>query len=509
MLYSPPSSTHLSSGGRKKRKPTDLEDKVEDVIVVQPPPSIQECYPRPTPLVDLTASRRPDRTTSFFGNWDEDVLVVDAPPAQRRRELRQLVLGDHAGSGCRPQKRPKRALATAAPAASQAPRPHAQTAPDEPRAPKADVDETAGLVRSIASVAHFFSLAAEIRDKIYRHLLVSPKPIHVQHLWTEPARRSTRRGHHGEDIQASTIDTKILAVCRRTALEGTRVLYSENTFFYLLRDPEVVGPPNGGRRSQRVAIRSQREQNGPRINLAKYGHLIRHMAIELEPNRTERSYEKLMSAALETLVPATAESLPSPPRPLCSPIHLHTLSITVSPLLQSGHRTARSSGPDNQEVGSREGRSLTTVSFFDRGSPILKALQRLNTDFLRINVHVNSDIKNDRAVGAEAGEESSSDDDDDDDDLDDDNLDNPSAAAGAGRQPSRRHLETTIDLRYLPRHLEDPRQEHWPLSQLWAGDVLVQAQHRRKGEEAETTLADLRRHLEDACLRPELALRGI
>ncbi|KAL2177910.1 uncharacterized protein P884DRAFT_277060 [Thermothelomyces heterothallicus CBS 202.75] len=503
VLYTPPSSIHLSSRGRKRIAP-DLDDKVEEVIVVQPPRSIQERRPRPTPLIDLRVSRHSDRTTSFLGNWDEDVLVV-ASPAERRRELRQLALGNQTRSDGRPQKRPRHAPVTAVPAANQTPQPHARAAPDEPSAPEADAAETTELVQSIASVTHFFSLATEIRDKIYRHLLVSPKPIHVRHLWTEPARRSTRRGRQGEDIQASTIDTKILAVCRRTALEGTRVLYSENTFFYLLRDPEVVMCSNGGRRSQRIAGRSQREQNGPSINLARYGHLIRHMAIELEPNRTEKSYEKLMSAALETLAPATAESLPSPPRPVCSPIHLHILTITISPLLQSSHRTARSSGPDNQDVVSHEGRFLSTVSFFNRGSPVLKALQRLNTDFLRINVHVNSDIKNGRSVGAETGDESSS----SDDDMDDDNLDGSSSAAGARRQSRRLHLETTIDLRCLPRRLEALRQEPGPLGQLWASDVLMQEQRRRKGEEAGNTLAGLRRHLEDACLKPDLALRGI
>ncbi|KAL2152475.1 hypothetical protein VTH82DRAFT_5659 [Thermothelomyces myriococcoides] len=498
------SSIHLSSS-RRKRKAAGLDDKVEDVIVVQPPPSFRKSYPHPAPLLNPTASHHSDRSMSSFGNRDQDVPVVGTPPSQRRQELRKLALGIPTSSGCRPQKRRRHAPVAAGPEATRVPQPHAHAEPDGSSEPEADAEETAVLLqRSIVPVTHFFSLATEIRDKIYRHLLVSPKPIHVQHLWTEPARRSTRRGRQGDDIQASTIDTKILAVCRRTALEGTRVLYSENTFFYLLRDPEVVWSSNNGRRNQRVAGRSQRERNGSGINLAKYGHLIRHMVIELEPNRTETSYEKLMSAALESLAPATAESLPSPPRPVCRPIYLHTLTITVSPLLQSGHRTMHSSGPNSHDVAGREGRFLTTVGFFNKGSPVLKALQRLKTDFLRINVHINSDIKNDFSVGVDSADESS----DDDDDMGDDSLDDLSAV-GARRQSRKRHLETTIDLRYLPHRLEALRQDPWPPSQLWAGDVLVQEERRRKGEEAEATLANLRRHLEEACLKPELALRGI
>jgi hypothetical protein len=376
-------------------------------------------------------------------------------------------------------------------------------------APEADVTEAAVLLQSVESVTHFFTLATEIRDKIYRHLLVSPKPIHVQHLWTELARRSTRRGGRGDEIEI-TIDTRILSVCRRTALEGTRILYSENTFLYLLRDPEVVDSGSGGgRRSQRVAgrARREREQDSRSINLAKYGHLLRRMTIELEPNRTATSYEMLMTAALETLAPPGADSLPSPPRPLCSPIHLHTLTITVSPLFESINRTVRQG---NQDVVIHEGRFLSMVGFFSRGMPVLKALQRLNADFLRINVHVNSDVKDDRPgttanpwAGQNAIQIDGSDDSGDDDD------DESDASSVSAPRPRRRHLETTIDLRCLPRHLEALSREPGPLGQIWANDVLMQEKRRKQGAEAEETMAHLRRHLEDACLRPESAMRGI
>lgn len=366
---------------------------------------------------------------------------------------------------------------------------------DEIIVPEANRTEAAVLLKSIEAVTHFFTLATEIRDKIYRQLLVSPMPIRVHGLWTEVARRSTRRGARSDDVD-NTIDTRILTVCRRTAVEATRILYSENTFLYLLRDPEVVENASGLRRSQRGPGRGRWEQESRSIiNLAKYGHLIRHMIIELESNRKEIEYEKLMSAALETLVPAAAGSplLPSPPRPPCAPIHLHTLTITISPLMQK-HRNERASALGNQDATVHDGRFLTIVGFFSRGAPVLKALQRLNVDFLRINVHVNSDIKDGVVV---SGDEQDSDSDDED----------PETASVRAQRPRRHHLETTIDLRCLPRHM-DALSRNGVMGHLWANDALMQEKRREQGAEAEKTLAHLRRHIEDACLRPEMALRG-
>ena len=83
-------------------------------------------------------------------------------------------------------------------------------------------------------------------DHIYRHLLVSQKPVHVKQLWTEPARSNARRSPRKRgaapeklfEMETDTlIDTRILRVCRQTAFEGTRILYSENRFLYILRLP--------------------------------------------------------------------------------------------------------------------------------------------------------------------------------------------------------------------------------------------------------------------------------
>jgi hypothetical protein len=46
------------------------------------------------------------------------------------------------------------------------------------------------------------------------------------------------------------------------------------------------------------------------------------------------------------------------------------------------------------------------------------------------------------------------------------------------------------------------------MGHLWANDALMQERRRAQGAAAEQTLARLRRHIEDACLRPEAALRS-
>jgi hypothetical protein len=374
--------------------------------------------------------------------------------------------------------------------------------------PEANVTEASVLLQNIEPVTGFFTLSTEIRDKIYRHLLVSQQPITVQGLWAGLARRSTRRGRSGNDI-GNTIDTKILSVCRRTALEGTRVLYSENSFLYMLRDSDVAtASGNSGVRGLPRVTPRRREQERRTINLEKYGHLFRHMAIELEPNRTGTEYENLMSAALEILGPLDPGSprLSSFPQPLCVPIHLHTLTITVSPLFQTSHRTVRAAAQGgNQDKVMYDGRFLSVVGFFSRGARVLKALQRLNVDFLRINVHVNSDVTNNRS--GNANQNTTDSDSGFSDDFDSDEYDSDDSAASTVQpQKQRRHLETTIDLRYLPRHMETLRREA-PLGRLWQNDKLMRDKRIQQAEKAENTLASLRRHMEDACTRPESVLR--
>ncbi|KAK3308132.1 uncharacterized protein B0T15DRAFT_490728 [Chaetomium strumarium] len=303
----------------------------------------------------------------------------------------------------------------------------------------------------------FFTLPLEVRDKIYRLLLVSQGPIHVRQLWTERIRRPSRRHSKSDDLQ-TRIDTAILSVCRRTAAEGTRILYSENTFLYQLRDHAEQCWP-------RSEYRGQKDQATRKISLKKYGHLLRHMAIELEPNRTDEAYERLMAAALGTLT-----ARPNNVRdndhllPDCGPIHLRTFTITISPLWETAKNGSR---------------FLSVISFFSQGSDVLKQLQRIHVDFLRIVVHVNSHIK---LYGI-----------------------NGRKIAQPDRHPSemRYDLEMTLDLRCLsdPSHKKSDDE----IGFLWQNDHLIREARQQQADKMAETLRNLRRHIEEACVRPDKA----
>ncbi|KAK4148157.1 uncharacterized protein C8A04DRAFT_23953 [Dichotomopilus funicola] len=446
---------------------------------------------------------------------------------------------------------------------------------------------TAALLETVQPVCHFFNLSVEIRDKIYRYLLISATPIQVQHLWTQVARRAvvrrTRRGGGGRSggIGApnadDTIDNRVMYACRQTAVEGARILYSENTFFYLLRDPEVIkgpssyylpdsSPTNAARRSSRGRMyynssqryglgststsprkngsSSRRQNDSLNINLARYGPLIRHMAIELEPNRSSEGYEKLMAAALEVLGPvvpsAGSTTTPNLPRPDNYPpqpfhLHLHTLTITISPRPEN-RRVYRGLRTEDGRKTMETQVVLKTADFFEPGGRVLTALQRLQVGFLRVCLHVNSDVRDGAGLGSlegdtteddsddgyyeegdggyvdddddeGEGEEESDEDEDEEEESDEDDDDDgtihvtTSSTSGAFTGPKYKHVETTIDLRRVPENsvLATAAAQAGPTADLLSNDKLMIEQRQRAGAEAAHTLATLRQHIEQAC----------
>ncbi|KAL1838995.1 hypothetical protein VTJ49DRAFT_2006 [Mycothermus thermophilus] len=538
--FSAPSSrsTQTTLYGRK-RKAFAL-DEADEVVFVKEQPCISPRPVRQRDFIDLTLiddeeSKKPHRPSR-----DENVVIIDPPAKPLRQQLQTLILG-HGQNNARQQnpppqqnarqpKRPRQAAPEPPPG-----RQHPRGIPSSPgrdhrsRPPPVAVAEEEVVQAALPSIepqTNFFTLPIEVRDKIYRLLLVSPQPIHVQHLWTKVALRPTprrlRRGGDNSIDNTTSIDTKILSVCRQTAYEGTRVLYSENLFLYILRDATDViktrKTPSPTRKSPRSPVRPHHYEEGT-IDLAKYGHLIRHMAIELERNRTTEVYRELMCAALEA--------------PAHLAIHLQTLTITISPCLERGFRSL-ATGND----GTPDARALTVASFFDRSEGILKALQRIDVDFLRIHVHVNSDARSDNVAGADVevdsdeeddhgddddgddegsaygsdvvdseDEEEEEDDDDDHEEEDEEEESDEDDFTNPKEKPKYQHLETTIDLRYLPRHMHTLLSQGPPIGTIFAHDHLIQSRRTHLGTVAFATLTNLRRHIEDACLRPEWALK--
>jgi hypothetical protein len=168
-----------------------------------------------------------------------------------------------------------------------------------------------------------FSLPIEVRDQIYGHLLGAAGPIPVLRSWTQCF------GRYRGDLEPA-----ILSVCRQTYEEGIRILYSSNVFLYRIRDggepvPETLDPRgyvsptaflppppaeeqgSGGKRAAKRPKTARKKKTGPTfgkisdchrvIYLAKYAHLLRHVEIELESNRTEEKYCVAMAEAIRLL----------------------------------------------------------------------------------------------------------------------------------------------------------------------------------------------------------------
>ncbi|KAK3365898.1 hypothetical protein B0T24DRAFT_711231 [Lasiosphaeria ovina] len=503
-----------------KRKVSHMGHSDEEVMIIEPPPGV---WRNRLPERTRDAPRRVDR---LEGSPAKKLKTTNMPPPpiNQRQELECLIIID-------PPLEPEAPLAkkTKKPVGNKKPKTRKGRRDLQQQSSAVDLQKVSrdGQVVScdVQGIPYFLKIALEIRDKIYRYLLVSRNYIPVSRLWTQVVRRSRIRNG---DVDI-TIDPKILRVCRQTAEEGTRILYSENNFMYLLRDPEAIpaevshlsdggnsdsdetlfwirttlgtgtrgnfgGRGSAKRQNMRNRIKAATRAHGPLINLNKYGHLIRHMGVELEPNRTGKQYQSLLVRALEALVntPGLVTTPPSltPMSPVgpWAPINknkisLNTLTVTISPVFEQNQRTLRDL--DDEEVVVRDGRYLSIVKLFSRGSPMIKALKRIDTNFVRINLYapfVTGDDYIERCYGP--------------------------VSYADGKEPPR-HLETTLDLRFLPRHLEALQREG-VFGQMWENDKLILDKREELGRRADSALSGLRRRIEEGCLeKDKCVLRGL
>ncbi|OIW29778.1 hypothetical protein CONLIGDRAFT_680593 [Coniochaeta ligniaria NRRL 30616] len=187
--------------------------------------------------------------------------------------------------------------------------------------------QQAGVKIILKKRTNLFSLPLEVRDNIYGHLLTAATPITVMRGWTQCGARY--RGG---------LEPAILQVCRQTYEEGIRILYSSNTFLYLIRDtgepiqealrPEgylspmaislLEPPPLSELKSANAKGRAAKRRRGDTkakpvvkkstvgdvnrvIYLAKYAHLFRRVEIVLESNRDDKQYRLAMAKAIQLL----------------------------------------------------------------------------------------------------------------------------------------------------------------------------------------------------------------
>ncbi|KAK1760850.1 hypothetical protein QBC47DRAFT_428237 [Echria macrotheca] len=464
------------------------------------------------------------RKASMEGNRDGNVLDEDVLPIRKntyqpyqvRDEISQLVSplrrgfgaividltsdneGDQGEEVQTPTKRAKTSHATAK---------KGQKIAQKKQSPKSKTKQPAesegeAVANSLPQDYFFKRLTPDIRDRIYRHLLVSPKPIAVSGLWTELVRSNARRNrrlptrHIGrvireqEDDTSSVIDARILSVCKQAAEEGSRVLYSENIFLYKMRDPQSLpsqDPNMGGmvsRSGRNASPKNTNSSSRGAINFAKYGHLFRHMAVELESNRTGEEYERLLACALESLVDTDAYRKSYGLR--CTPswfptinMFLQTLTITISPVWEEPEvEDDLWFDPMDLADEADTSKHLSVVKFFSTGHRVMKALRHINVRFIRVNLHVPEgpwDESDDGEVHSVSTDEENT-----------------------------RHLETTIDMRYHPAHVA--RNPDDMSKRLWQNDPLMPLKYKEMAAAAEQGFKELRKRIEVACISPNEAI---
>ena len=197
-----------------------------------------------------------------------------------------------------------------------------------------------------AKISLFFTLPRELRDEIYGYLLTSSTPITVLKAWTQRYNR-----YRGD------LNPTILSTCRQAAAEGTRVLYSTNTFQYILRDDGQPIPEGMNKRGaipsssppHRSCRSSSKHDTGDVIFLAKYASFFRHICLTVEGNRTGETHRIAAADALSTLASAGV-------RP-------NFMSFDLSPRLES------------PAPGSLVYR-WTLIDFFSIGLPLVGVLRR-------------------------------------------------------------------------------------------------------------------------------------
>ncbi|KAK0665581.1 hypothetical protein QBC41DRAFT_379245 [Cercophora samala] len=510
-----------TTGTAVKRKIHTLDDDNNDdnstIIVRRPlPPGVFNRGSRQregrSEIIDLTSDdppspiRRPpkrQRNNRYQDRNEPDVGEEEEDNDELRLEIHGLL-----GETPVPPRPPSRVVVVVPPAAL----PPAIPPPPPPIIPSPTPTPTPPPPKPKPNLLH--ALPLEILNKIYRLLLVSPNPIPVKDLWQEviraPPRRTTRarapaaaplRRRSGrvpamgeEPSPDFSIDPAILQVCKHSFVLGSRILYGENVFSYLLRDPSAARAHQSQHQNQHQQQQisrghgrgggSKNEGGKNRIDWARYGGLIRRVEIEMERNRTGGEYAALMGCALERLGGGGGGRR--------GEIRLRELVVRVSPLYDEGDVGEGGQGGGGQGGG---GRYLSVVQLFGRNGRVMRALRGVEVDFLRVCVNVNSHLMD--------GEGEEEQDDDDDEGEEGGEVDEEGNEVVKARKWS---LEMRLDLRWLGRCMERLRREG-PVGEGWVNDRLIKEAREERGRRAEEDLGRLRKLIEEACEMPEYVVK--
>ncbi|KAJ3947015.1 uncharacterized protein N0V96_003398 [Colletotrichum fioriniae] len=228
----------------------------------------------------------------------------------------------------------------------------------------------------------FLRIPLEIREDIYKYILVADEPIRVRQGWSAVYPRNRAR-----------IRTDLIRTCRQVRKEALNTLYGENTFLYLLRDAVELPALNAQGENEIVVQHPLATDNdalsdyeadsadeysdeddvtnGPSsssflaeghaaadIDVRRFGHKFRKLMIVAEANRANAPYRLSMANAINVF-----RSL-QPIRP-----RIHTLTIDITP--QRDPRTG----------------DVSFLDFFERSSEVVRTLRGLPCQFIEIVVN--------------------------------------------------------------------------------------------------------------------------
>ncbi|KAI1342120.1 hypothetical protein F5Y15DRAFT_332468 [Xylariaceae sp. FL0016] len=172
----------------------------------------------------------------------------------------------------------------------------------------ADLDQDDGNgIDPVMSMGVLGKIPAEIRDDIFRYLLLTPNDIPVLRCWSVVKPRKKPSCHLG-----------ILSTCKVFQHQGLRILYGENTFKYALRNPSDAHVDT----QKFMAI----SYKGCHIPIDQYSHLLRHIKIRIEKQSLDYTQN------CEAFEQAICKFLPE--HGLAPPANIHTLTIEVPAMTQ-------------------------------------------------------------------------------------------------------------------------------------------------------------------------------
>ncbi|KAK6071801.1 hypothetical protein SCUP234_09516 [Seiridium cupressi] len=202
----------------------------------------------------------------------------------------------------------------------------------------------------IAAMGLFTKVPTEVRDMIFRHLLVHHRDIRVLRGWSLVFPRSR-----------PNLEANVLRVCRVFYRQGLRILYGENTFVYLVRDP------SSWRTDTDIVVKHVYDRG--HVPIDKHKHMIRRIKVIVEANRMRLHDSRVnLPIALQKFLPDQGG--------LGTPAQLHTVTIELPVQTRAMLRMKHDTGTNSTDV--------PVCSWFRQGSTVLQALKNLNCQFIRI-----------------------------------------------------------------------------------------------------------------------------